>query len=255
MNNRAQTVDGQVDVLEVRHVTRHFGAVHALVDANLTIKRGKVTALVGDNGAGKSTLVRIICGVDHATSGEVLLDGVPMVNANPLEAREMGIEAVYQDLALAPDLDVATNMFMGREIIQPGPFRRLDRSKMKVQASDALQKLQVKIPDIRKPVMMLSGGQRQAVAVARAATWATKVVIMDEPTSALGVSQTDSVLKLVRQVCESGLGVLLISHNMQDVFKVADEICVLRLGRTVAQLPIEETSMRDVVALMTGAES
>ena len=254
MSIQEQHVDGNVDVLEVKHVTRHFGAVHALVDANLIVRRGRVTALVGDNGAGKSTLVRIICGVDRATSGEVLLEGQPMNNADPLEARKLGIEAVYQDLALAPDLDVATNMFMGREIINSGPFRRLNRLQMRTQAADALQALQVKIPDIRKPVMMLSGGQRQAVAVARAATWATKVVIMDEPTSALGVSQTDSVLELVRQVSESGLGVLLISHNMQDVFKVADDICVLRLGRAVAQLPVKETSMRHVVALMTGAE-
>lgn len=254
MSARTDTPDDASVVLAARHVTRHFGAVQALVDANLRLEAGKVTALVGDNGAGKSTLVRIICGVDRPTSGEVVLDGEVLPEGDPLEARKRGIEAVYQDLALAPDLDVATNMFMGRELVRRGPLRRLDRPAMRLQAAEALRSLQVKIPDIRRPVVKLSGGQRQAVAVARAATWATRVVVMDEPTSALGVSQTESVLQLVRQVAESGLAVLLISHNMPDVFRVSDEICVLRLGRTVAQIPAATTSMTEVVALMTGAE-
>jgi simple sugar transport system ATP-binding protein len=242
-------------VLVAEDICRRFGAVQALTDARLTVRRGQVTALVGDNGAGKSTLVKIIAGVDRANSGRILLDGKEVRGGDPAEVRRHGLEAVYQDLAVAPDLDIAANLFMGREITRWGFARRLDRVTMRSRATEALERLRVSVPDVDVPVHKLSGGQRQSVAVARAAMWATHIVLMDEPTAALGVSQTDSVLELIRSVADTGVGVLVISHNLQDVFAIADEICVLRLGRTVVQLPAVDLSADDVVALMTGARS
>ena len=243
-------------ILEVRNVSKSYGHVQALSGVNFVAEPGRVTAMVGDNGAGKSTLTKIISGVARPDGGELRFDGRPVTIASPAAAQALGIETVYQDLALAPDLDGPANIYLGREVVRPGVLGRLgvlDRAAMRAGAVDSFGELGVAIRDPRAPVGFLSGGQRQGVAVARAATWATKVIIMDEPTAALGVVQTRNVLDVIRRVRDRGLAVILISHNMPEVLEVADRIEVLRLGRRVATFTRETATLESLVGAMTGA--
>jgi simple sugar transport system ATP-binding protein len=243
-------------VLEARDIVKSFGRVQALRGASLTVYPQEVVALVGDNGAGKSTLVKTVVGVHPPDSGEIMFDGRPVTLHNPHDARDLGIETVFQDLALAAEIDPAANMFLGREILRRGPLGKLgflDKREMRRRSEEAFRRLGVRIQDTSAPVANMSGGQRQGIAISRAVTWASKVVFMDEPTAALGVVQTRNVLQQIRRVREEGLSVVLISHNMPEVFEVADRIEVLRLGRRVASLRPREVSMEDVVAAMTGA--
>jgi simple sugar transport system ATP-binding protein len=243
-------------VLEARQIVKRFGRVQALRGANLTVYPGEVVALVGDNGAGKSTLVKTMVGVHPPDDGEILFEGKPVTVNTPHEARDLGIETVYQDLALAAEVDPAANMFLGREILRSGPLGKLgflDKAAMRRRSDEAFNSLGVRIQDTSARVANMSGGQRQGIAICRAVTWASKIVFMDEPTAALGVVQTRNVLDQIRRVREHGLSVVLISHNMPEVFEVADRIEVLRLGERVASLRSKDVSMEDVVAAMTGA--
>jgi simple sugar transport system ATP-binding protein len=243
-------------VLEARQIVKRFGRVQALRGANLTVYPQEVVALVGDNGAGKSTLVKTMVGVHPPDGGEILFEGRPVTVNTPHEARDLGIETVYQDLALAAEVDPAANMFLGREILRPGLLGKLgflDKPAMRRRSDEAFDSLGVRIQDTGARVANMSGGQRQGIAISRAVTWASKIVFMDEPTAALGVVQTRNVLDLIRRVREHGLSIVLISHNLPEVFEVADRIEVLRLGERVAQLRPKEVSMEDVVAAMTGA--
>jgi simple sugar transport system ATP-binding protein len=243
-------------ILEARGIVKDFGRVRALRGADFTVYPAEVVALVGDNGAGKSTLVKCLAGVEHPDAGEIVFEGSPVVLNTPTQARELGIETVYQDLALAADLDPAANLFLGREATRGGLLGKLgflDKAEMHRRADDAFESLGVGLQDSGAPVANMSGGQRQGVAVSRAVTWASKVVFMDEPTAALGVVQTRHVLDLIRRVRERGLSVVLISHNLPEVFEVADRIEVLRLGERVAQYMRGDVSMEDIVGAMTGA--
>jgi simple sugar transport system ATP-binding protein len=243
-------------ILEAREVTKRYGAVEALRGASMTVMPGEVVGLMGDNGAGKSTLIKILSGVESADGGEVRYNERPVRLATPQDARDLGIETVFQDLALAPELDTPTNLYLGRELIRsglPGLLGFLDRRAMRRKAAEVLASLNVNIKDLGAPVANLSGGQQQSVAVARAVTWADRLVIMDEPTAALGVPQTRAVLELIRTVRDSGRSVVLISHSLPDVFAVTDRIEVLRLGRRVARFRTQDTNDQEVVAAMTGA--
>ncbi|MDE3130780.1 MAG: sugar ABC transporter ATP-binding protein [Acidobacteriota bacterium] len=243
-------------ILEARAIVKTYGHVQALDAANFTVFPGEVVALIGDNGAGKSTLTKVISGVIRPDSGELLFDGRTVEIGSPAAAQALGIETVYQDLALAPDLDGAANVYMGRELLKAGVLGRLgvlDKRAMKAGAETAFRDLGVAVKDADAAVAYLSGGQRQGVAVARAASWASRVIIMDEPTAALGVVQTENVLDVIRRVRDSGVAVVLISHNMPDVLKVADRIEVLRLGRRVAVFGREQATLENLVGAMTGA--
>jgi simple sugar transport system ATP-binding protein len=243
-------------VIEARQIVKRFGRVRALRGANLTVYPQEVVALVGDNGAGKSTLVKTVVGVHPPDEGEILFEGRPVTVNTPHEARDLGIETVYQDLALAAEVDPAANMFLGREILRAGPLGKLgflDKKAMRRRSDEAFKSLGVRIQDTSARVANMSGGQRQGIAISRAVTWASKIVFMDEPTAALGVVQTRNVLEQIQRVREHGLSVVLISHNMPEVFEVADRIEVLRLGQRVASLRPTDVSMEDVVAAMTGA--
>ena len=243
-------------LLEARDIVKDFGRVRALRGADFTVYPGEVVALVGDNGAGKSTLVKCLAGVEHPNAGEIVFEGNPVVLNTPTQARELGIETVYQDLALAADLDPAANLFLGREATRGGLLGKLgflDKAEMHRLADEAFESLGVGLQDSNAPVANMSGGQRQGVAVSRAVTWASKVVFMDEPTAALCVVQTRHVLDLIRRVRERGLSVVLISHNLPEVFEVADRIEVLRLGERVAQYKRADVGMEDIVGAMTGA--
>jgi D-xylose transport system ATP-binding protein len=238
-------------LLELRGVSKSFGAVQALYEVDLTVAPGEVMALVGDNGAGKSTLIKCIAGIHPFDAGEILFDGQLVHVHGPKEAATLGIEVVYQDLALADNLDVVQNMFLGRESVK-GPLHGLNETEMEKRARETLSSLAVTtIRSVRQTVAGLSGGQRQSVAVAKAVMWNSKLVILDEPTAALGVAQTRQVLDLVRRLGEQGLGVLLISHNLHDVFEVADTITVLRLGQDVARFTTAETNQTEVVQAIT----
>ncbi len=246
----------RVPVLEARGISKSFGAVHALVDASMQIFPGEIVALIGDNGAGKSTLINCLTGVFPPDSGEILFEGKPVQMHSPQDARSLGIETVYQDLAVAPHLDSAANIYLGREALKPGLLGKLgflDNKLMTEDTADELKRLRVRIPDPRRRVFTLSGGQRQSVAVARSVKWASKVVIMDEPTAALGVAQSRMVLDLTREVRNSGIPVIFISHNMPHVFEVADRIVVLRLGTVVAELDPKTDSVDQAVSWMTGS--
>jgi simple sugar transport system ATP-binding protein len=215
-----------------------------------------VVALVGDNGAGKSTLIKILSGTVQPDGGEVRFEGRPVIIDSPIAARHLGLETVYQDLALAEDLDSAANLFLGREVVRPGLLGRLgflDKKAMRGRASQSFATLGIGLQDIDVEVGMLSGGQRQTVAVSRAATWGSRVIFMDEPTAALGVVQAEKVLDLIRRIRESGKSVVLISHNLPQVFQVANRIQVLRLGKRVAAFRADEVTMDEVVGAMTGA--
>ncbi len=242
-------------LLEARGIVKNFGRVRALRGASFTVHEGEVVALIGDNGAGKSTLVKTLSGVHEPDDGEIRFEGRPVTIPTPHAARELGIETVYQDLALAPDLESSANLFLGREATRPGILGKLgflDKAAMRRQTQDAFKQLGVGVQDATAAVATLSGGQRQGVAVARAVTWAGKVVFMDEPTAALGVVQTRNVLDLIKRVRETGLAVVLISHNMPEVMEVSDRVEVLRLGERVARFRTADASMEDLVGAMTG---
>jgi len=237
-------------LLELRHVSKRFGAVEALVRVDFEVCEGEVMALVGDNGAGKSTLIKGIAGIYPFDEGEIYFDGARVTIHGPRDTAALGIEIVYQDLALADNLDVVANMFLGRESVLS--FWRLDEATMERDAIKTLDSLSVTtLQSVHQAVASLSGGQRQAIAVAKAVMWNSRLVILDEPTAALGVAQTRQVLDLVRRLADRGLGVVLISHNLHDVFEVADRITVLRLGQKVAQLVTQETSQQEVVHAIT----
>ncbi len=243
-------------VLEARDITKRYGHVQALSGACFEAHKGEVTALIGDNGAGKSTLVKVLSGVIAPDGGEILLDGEPTRLDSPQHAKRLGVETVFQDLALAPDLGPADNVFVGRELFKPGwrgRLRILDKAEMRRQALDAFVSMGTDVKDMHAPVAALSGGQRQSVAICRSVMWADRVLFLDEPTAALGVRQTRNVLKLVRRVAERGVAVILISHNMTEVLEVADRIEVLRLGQRVAQYRGKDTSVEELVGAMTGA--
>jgi len=244
-------------ILETRGLTKHYGGVHALSDANFTIRRGEHVAIMGDNGAGKSTFVRQITGVERPTKGEIVFGGQPVDFATPIEAREAGIEAVFQTLALADDLDVPSNLFLGREKVRfrLGPFSVLDKRAMREATRAALEKTGVKIPNLGNTIRNMSGGQRQCVAIARTAAFKSRMVIMDEPTAALGVQETAQVEQIIRTLKAAGEPLILISHNMRQVFDLVDRIVVFRRGRIVANLRKEETDGQDVVAYITGAKT
>jgi D-xylose transport system ATP-binding protein len=240
-------------VLELKGVSKSFGAVQALYQVDFHVSAGEVMALVGDNGAGKSTLIKCIAGIYPIDDGQILFDGKPVHIHGPKDAAALGIEIVYQDLALADNLDVVQNMFLGREETQ-GLFR-LDETKMEARAAETLKGLSVTtIRSVRQTVAGLSGGQRQSVAVAKAVMWNSRVVILDEPTAALGVAQTRQVLELVKRLGEQGLAVILISHNLHDIFEVADSITVLRLGQNVAEYRRRETTQQQVVEAITAGQ-
>jgi len=245
-------------ILETKGLTKHYGGVHALEDADFILKRGEHVAIMGDNGAGKSTFVRQITGVEQRTRGDVIFDGEPVSFAGPLDAREAGIETVFQTLALADDLNVPDNLFLGREKTKfdwLGPFRLLDYKAMRDDTMAGLVKTGVKIPNIKNTIANMSGGQRQCVAIARTATFASKLTIMDEPTAALGVQETAQVENIIRTLKEQGESLILVSHNMRQVFDLVDRIIVFRRGRIVANLNKEDTDGQDVVAYITGAKT
>jgi len=236
--------------LELRGITKSFGSVQALADVDFEVRAGEVMALVGDNGAGKSTLVKVVAGIHAPDSGEILFEGKPVHVSSPKEASRLGIEVVYQDLALCDNLDVVQNMFLGRE--ERDWLWRLKEPAMEQRTAETLRGLSVTtIRSIRQPVASLSGGQRQSVAVAKAVLWNSKLVILDEPTAALGVAQTRQVLELVKRLGEQGLAVVLISHNLHDVFEVATRITVLRLGRDVGVYEREKTNQQEIVQAIT----
>ncbi len=243
-------------VLEALDIRKTYGSVVALDGVDFAVSPGEVVALVGDNGAGKSTFVKIISGALVPDSGHLDIDGVAVHLTSPALARSLGIDTVYQDLALAPDLSSAANLFLGREIKRQGVFGAiglLDRAQMRDESRALLERLAIRIKDLDDPVGNLSGGQRQSVAVARAVAGAGKIVVMDEPTAALGVEQTRNVLDLIRRVKDSGVAVVLISHNMADVLDVADRIVVLRLGKVAASFNAADVSLNDLVSAITGA--
>jgi fructose transport system ATP-binding protein len=244
-------------VLEARGIVKRFGHVTALSGADFDLYAGEVVAVIGDNGAGKSTLIKVLSGALQPDEGEIRLDGAPVHFRSPLDARRAGIETVYQDLAVAPALDIAQNLFLGRELRRSGPLggvlRMLDKRAMRKQAGDALSELKIGVQSLRVAVENLSGGQRQGVAVARAAAWGRRVVIMDEPTAALGVKETGQVVDLIKRVRERGLPVILISHDMPHVFELADRIHIMRLGKRAAVVTPKTHTMNEAVAIMTGA--
>ena len=242
-------------LLEARDIVKNYGHVEVLRGTNFHAEAGKVTALIGDNGAGKSTLVKILSGVIQPQGGRILMRGEPITFASPTHARDCGIETVYQDLALAPDLGPAENAYIGRELLKPGFLGRLgvlDKKRMRREAFRTFTSLGTDVKDMDATVAALSGGQRQSVAICRSVMWAKGLVFMDEPTAALGVRQTRRVLDLVRRVADSGVGVVLISHNMPEVLEVSDSIQVLRLGRRVAEFD-RTASVDDLVGAMTGS--
>jgi simple sugar transport system ATP-binding protein len=243
-------------ILEARNLTKVYGHVEALAGADFAVEAGQVVALIGDNGAGKSTLVKCLSGTETPTSGEILIDGRPTLISNPADARAQGIETVYQDLALAPHLSAVQNMYLGREVMRKGLLGRLgfmDKAEMRRGSRAAFDDLGATVRDFDSGVGAMSGGQKQAVAVARSAAWAEKVIFLDEPTAALGVVQTKAVLDLIRRVADRGIAVVFISHSMPHVISVADEIQVMRRGRRVATYRARNTSMEELVGAMTGA--
>jgi len=237
-------------LLELRGVSKSFGSVQALTDVDFEVRHGEVMALVGDNGAGKSTLIKCVAGIHPMDEGTMTYDGVPVTVNNPKDAAHLGIEVVYQDLALCDNLDVVQNMFLGRETHDR--FYRLKEPPMEAKAAQTLEGLRVTtISSIRQAVATLSGGQRQSVAVARAVMWNSRLVILDEPTAALGVAQTEQVLALVNRLAEQGLSVVLISHNLHDIFETATRITVLRLGRNAGVFERADVSQEEVVHAIT----
>jgi len=248
---------GKTPILEAHGLVKRYGHVTAIDGADFELYPGEILAVIGDNGAGKSSLIKALSGAVIPDEGEIRLDGQRVNFKSPLEARQAGIETVYQDLAVAPAMDIATNLFLGREQRRAGPLgsvlRMVDHKAMRREADRQMKSLQIGIRSMSQAVETLSGGQRQGVAVARAAAWARKLVIMDEPTAALGVRESGQVLELIKRVRDNGLPVILISHNMPHVFELADRIHVARLGKRAAVLNPKTISMSDTVAVMTGA--
>ena len=243
-------------VLEAVDVVKRYGSVEALRGASFDVRAGEVVALIGDNGAGKSTLVKCMAGTEQPTSGTLHFEGREVHFDSPTDARRAGIETVYQDLAVAPDLDPAANLFLGRELHRPGLLGwlgMLDKPEMRRRAATEFTRLGIQLQSMEVPIGSLSGGQRQSVAVARSVVWASKVVFMDEPTAALGVVQRERVLDVIRRVRDEGIAVVLISHNMPEVLAVSDRVEVLRLGRRVARFTAAEATLEDLVGAMTGA--
>jgi D-xylose transport system ATP-binding protein len=236
-------------VLELEHISKSYGAVRALSDVSMAIEEGEVVALVGDNGAGKSTLIKTVAGVESKDGGRMSVNGAAVSPRNPIDSRRLGIATVYQDLALCDNLDVVANLFLGQERRKAGFLRPLDMEEVAV---GLLARLSVKVKDLRAPVASLSGGQRQSVAIARSLLGDPKLVILDEPTAALGIEQTAEVLGLIERLRDEGHAVLMVSHNLADVFDVADRIVCLRLGRSVAAFGVEDTTEDEVVAAITG---
>lgn len=250
---RGQPTSTVTPLLEAKGLVKHYGHVLALDGANFVANPGEVTALIGDNGAGKSTLVKALSGALRADSGQILVEGKPVSMTSPLDARRHGIETVYQDLALAPDLDAAANLHLGREIYRVRALHVLNKRAMRKRAVAAFAELGVELKDVTAPVVALSGGQRQSVAVARAVAYASKIIFMDEPTAALGVVQRERVLDNIRRVRDRGIAVVLISHNMPEVRSVSDRVEVMRMGRRVATFKASEATVELLVGAMTGA--
>jgi ABC-type sugar transport system ATPase subunit len=245
-------------LLQTINLTKRFGGLTAVDNASLDVNVGEVIGLVGDNGAGKSTFIKMVAGVYPPDEGEIIFDGRHVTFSGPREARDLGIETIYQDLALAENLDVGSNIFLGREIKRPylgGLVSTLNRNKMRDESANVLDRLDIHMPSLTQQIRNLSGGQRQCVAIARTIYWNAKMVIMDEPTAALGVTEQRKVLKLVRTLCDQGVPVIIISHNMQDVFAVSDRIVVMRRGKKVGELIAARTTPDEVVSLMVGAEA
>jgi len=242
-------------VIAVQGLTKHYGGVKALTDAEFRLNPGEHVAIVGDNGAGKSTFVRLITGVEQPSRGDILMDGQPVAFDSPLDAREQGVETVFQNLALAEDLDVPANIFMGREItrLNLGPLSILNHRAMRAQSVEMLSTTGVKIQDLSEPMRGMSGGQRQCVAIARAAGFAKKLIILDEPTAALGVQETARVEEIIRGLKVRGVPLIIISHNLRQVFDLVDRIYVFRQGRIICNRLKSETTPEEIVGLITGA--
>jgi simple sugar transport system ATP-binding protein len=247
----------KMPLLEARKLVKTFGHVTAMRGVDFTVYPGEVVALIGDNGAGKSTLVNVLSGVLAPDSGELLIEGRPVTFGSPADPQRLGISTVFQDLALAPDLDASDNMFLGREVLRGGFLGKLgvlDKRGMRAETSKQLEKLGVSLKSSRSPIASYSGGQRQSVAVARAVTWATRMILLDEPTAALGVVQTHNVHELIRRIKnERRIAIVLITHSMPEVLDLADRVEVLRLGERVAQFEVDKTSTDDLVGAMTGS--
>jgi ABC-type sugar transport system ATPase subunit len=245
-------------LLRAVNLTKHFGGLVAVDDVSIDVNAGEVIGLVGDNGAGKSTLIKMISGVYQPDGGEIYYQGELVMIRGPREARDMGIETIYQDLALAENLDVPSNIFLGREMETKylgGLVKTLNRRKMMDESSQVLDRLEIHMPSLIQKIRNLSGGQRQSVAIARSIYWNARVMIMDEPTAALGVSEQHKVLTLVRTLSSQGVPVIIISHNMQDVFAVADRIVIMRRGKKVGERIAAQTTPDEIVSLMVGAEA
>ena len=255
----ATSAPGREPVLQVECLSKSYGGVKALTDVSLELHAGEVLALIGDNGAGKSTLVKCLSGVLAPDSGHIRLNGTEVRIDSPRDAHALGVETVYQDLALVETLDVASNLFLNRELISRRPLLRnliwLDKRRMYRESEEILRSLRIRVPSVRQEVTHLSGGQRQAIAIGRAVAWGRHIVLMDEPAAALGVTQAEQVLDLVRTLRDQGVAVLFISHNMQQVIDLCDRAVVLRHGRRVADVPIAQSNARDLVDLLTGAAS
>ena len=249
-------VTEQQPLLKVVDLCKHFGGLVAVDNVSMDVYPGEVVGLVGDNGAGKSTLIKMVSGVYHPDDGQIFLEGEEVHTESPMEARNRGIETIYQDLALCENLDATVNIFLGREPMrrQLGILNVVDRDHMLTESETVLNQLDIEIPNLQRAMRQMSGGQRQAVAIARAVYWDARLMIMDEPTAALAVAEQRKVLDLCRTLRDRGVPVLIISHNLQDVFAVADRIVVLRRARKVAELIAKETNTDEVVALMTGSK-
>ncbi len=249
-------LEAKQPILQVKNLSKRFGGLVAVDNVSLEVYPGEVVGLLGDNGAGKSTLIKLISGVHHPDGGQMIFDGAEVSFSTPLDARRVGIETIYQDLALCENLDASANIFLGREPIvrRLGIFRELNYGYMQNESRQVLEQLDIQIPNLRRPIRQLSGGQRQAVAIARAVYWNARLMIMDEPTAALGVPEQLKVLELVHTLRDRGVPIILISHNMQDVFAVADRVIVMRRGRNVGERLTKETNNNEVVGLMVGAE-
>jgi D-xylose transport system ATP-binding protein len=251
-SSQPATAASRTPLLQLRGISKHFGAVQALKNVDFEVYAGEVVALVGDNGAGKSTLIKTISGIYIPDSGTFEWDGQSVTIKGPNDVARLGISTVYQDLALCDNLDVVDNLFLGREVGRG--LAPIDEVNMEKRSIDVLRRLSVKIPNVRSAIASLSGGQRQSTAVARSVMWNSRVVLLDEPTAALGVAQTRQVLDLIKNLRSQGLGVVVISHNLADVFEVADRIIVLFLGQRVATFDVRETNRERVVAAITGAQ-
>jgi fructose transport system ATP-binding protein len=244
-------------ILRTEGLAKHYGGVRALYDADFVLRHGEHVAIVGDNGAGKSTFVRQITGVERPNAGKIFFEGKEVDFKSPIEARDVGIETVFQNLALADDLDVPANLFLGREErhFNLGPFSFLNERKMLVRATEALHATGIKIPNLKNKIRYMSGGQRQCVAISRAATFASKLIIMDEPTAALGVQETSQVENIIRNLKRRGVPLILVSHNLRQVFDLVDRIWVFRRGRIVGAVDSAKTTGNEVVSLITGIKA